>query len=639
MSTVGSLVVNLLGNTQHFRTEFAAVPGVLRGVTSSILSLVGIGGGLATLGRGLTLSANAEQAAVSFEVLTGSVQKTRRIMSDLQAYADKSPYSLAGATEATRLLLNFGVTAENTMPTLKQLGDIAGGDEQKLHSLALAFGQSSSAGRLMGQDLNQMINAGFNPLVEISKRTGESMSALKSRMEAGGISTMEVTQAFSDATAEGGRFFGMTERQAGTVSGLFNTLRDTMDGVLRIIGQKLTDAFDIKAILTQSISFLQSWSSWIQQNARDVLVYAGVIVGFVSAFAAVRTAMFLAAQAAAIWQAVSNPVGLVTLAAGLFGALVAVQSLNEMFDASTAKMQTMSAAAGQTAASIDGITGAANGASALGEELEKLKAIRAELKQTNLTPNYRKNLEGKETASAARVDAMTSVPGGTQALSAVDALHAKIADLKAAGESGFEFKIQGIEDQIGKLSGASEKIQALRDQVYGVSQADSEANKLSMAGATNDQVAEFQQLSAEAEKLKKLRSSAAAIQDKTESPEEKFKKQLETIHALRQKGLIDEETFNRASDIAAKDMASSDKDAEKERLGQAKHDKPLEAIMRGSKESQTAILRGMQGGDKGPNAKLESLADKTLKAQTQATAYLAQLAKKESEDDVVVMDY
>ena len=83
--------------------------------------------------------------------------------------------------------MSFGLQSEKVVPTLKMLGDIAGADQNKLNGLALVFGQIQSTGRLMGQDLLQLINQGFNPLTEISKQTGMSVADLKKAMAANGI--------------------------------------------------------------------------------------------------------------------------------------------------------------------------------------------------------------------------------------------------------------------------------------------------------------------------------------------------------------------------------------------------------------------------------------------------------------------
>lgn len=103
-------------------------------------------------------------------------------------YGKVTPYDKAGLLEAQRTMMSFGLSGEAAFSILKQIGDIAMGDSQKMQSLALAFAQMSSTGKLTGQDLMQMINAGFNPLNEISKLTGKSVGELKEEMSKGAIS-------------------------------------------------------------------------------------------------------------------------------------------------------------------------------------------------------------------------------------------------------------------------------------------------------------------------------------------------------------------------------------------------------------------------------------------------------------------
>lgn len=101
---------------------------------------------------------------------------------------------------------------------MKQLGDISLGNSDRFQRLSLAFAQVSAAGKLTGQDLLQMVNAGFNPLQEISKKTGQSISDLKDQMADGAISTKMVEEAMKSATEEGGRFAGGMEKASKTFS-------------------------------------------------------------------------------------------------------------------------------------------------------------------------------------------------------------------------------------------------------------------------------------------------------------------------------------------------------------------------------------------------------------------------------------
>ena len=124
----------------------------------------------------------------------------------LKGFAASTPLALTDLTSSARTLLQFGIAGDAIIPTLRMLGDAAGGPAQNLKSMALAFGQISSAGKMQGQDLMQLINAGFNPLNEIVKKTGESMEQVRARMSAGKIGIDEVREAFEAATGPGGLF-------------------------------------------------------------------------------------------------------------------------------------------------------------------------------------------------------------------------------------------------------------------------------------------------------------------------------------------------------------------------------------------------------------------------------------------------
>lgn len=207
----------------------------------------------------LKLAADAEQAAISFEVLMGSADKARSMLAQLKTYADKSPFNVAGVNAAAQKLMNYGIQAQDVMPTMRMLGDVAAGDMEKFDRLSTAFGQTASTGRLMGQDLLQFINAGFNPLGEISKKTGESMADLKKRMEDGGISALEVKNAFAAATSDGGRFYNMTERQSSTLAGKFSTMKDGISTAMRDLGQSLVNNLDLKG-----------WIDYVNNNVQKI---------------------------------------------------------------------------------------------------------------------------------------------------------------------------------------------------------------------------------------------------------------------------------------------------------------------------------------------------------------------------------
>lgn len=245
------------------------------------------------------MGADLEQSKISFEVLLGSAQKAQTMLAGLNKFANETPYENKPLIDQAKLLLSFGTSAEKILPTLKMLGDIGMGDTNKMNSLTLAYAQMSSAGKLQGQDLLQMINAGFNPLQELSKMTGKSIGFLRSEMEKGKISASMVESAFQHATSKGGMFFGMMERMSKTSAGQFSTLT----GGLRQAGAEL--GLKLLPYINTLLSMLIPLADWIGRNVDMIAQLSNVVMIALAAF-------YLITGAVKAWTIASELLAFVT---------------------------------------------------------------------------------------------------------------------------------------------------------------------------------------------------------------------------------------------------------------------------------------------------------------------------------------
>lgn len=196
----------------------------LGGMATAAITGIGVIGAYNGLKSLYNLGADAEASRIKFETLLGSAQKAQNMINNINQYANATPFNNKDLKQNAELLLSFGTAQSKVLPTLKMIGDISGGNKEKLASLTLAYAQATSAGKLMGQDLLQMINAGFNPLQVISEKTGKSMAVLKKEMSEGKISAKVLEDAFRMATEKGGRFHGMLKRMSKSSKGLASTL-------------------------------------------------------------------------------------------------------------------------------------------------------------------------------------------------------------------------------------------------------------------------------------------------------------------------------------------------------------------------------------------------------------------------------
>ena len=209
----------------------------------------------------------------------GNTAAAEEMFEKISEYGKATVYDKSGLIEAQKTMMSFGMEGEKAFSTLKQIGDIAMGDSQKMQSLALAFSQATSAGKLQGQDLMQLINAGFNPLNEISKHTGESMASLKEKMSKGQISAEMLAQAFAWATEEGGLFYQGAEKAGDSTMGKINQLKDTVDEFLINVFDRLKPVID--TCLSFATGFLETLPALLDGIANGV----SNVIGFFSEFA------------------------------------------------------------------------------------------------------------------------------------------------------------------------------------------------------------------------------------------------------------------------------------------------------------------------------------------------------------------
>lgn len=208
---------------------------------------------------GVQYTANIERLQTSFEIMTGSAEKAAEVVNRLRTMGAETPFETADLANVTQLLMQYGFTADDALDKMRMLGDIAQGNSEAMTSIAMGYAQMSSAGKVNLQDIKQMINGGFNPLQEISERTGESMASLYDRISKGTMSVDEITESMRRATSEGGKFFQSMEKQSQTLNGQLSTLKDNADQLLGSLTEGLSNDLrdDLLPLANNMISTLQ----------------------------------------------------------------------------------------------------------------------------------------------------------------------------------------------------------------------------------------------------------------------------------------------------------------------------------------------------------------------------------------------
>ena len=245
---------------------------------------VGLGAAAAGIKKSIQLAAELEANKIAFEVMTGSAGKAEQMLNQFKQLDVRSPIAYGDFATAGKTLLQFGMQADTVPATLERLSAISLGNTAQFQSLALAFGQVQANGRLMGGEVLQMINAGFNPLQEISRTTGISMVELKKQMEAGGISAKMVADAFKSATEAGGLFYGMNEKLANSMAGQWSKLEGDIKAAAISIGT------DLMPMLQQAMGLIRDGGGGGEGGERGIVGFNIKLISdsYASMFAGIK---------------------------------------------------------------------------------------------------------------------------------------------------------------------------------------------------------------------------------------------------------------------------------------------------------------------------------------------------------------
>ena len=352
------------GASKKLGDGFTVLKGTMANLASQAISKI-VDGFKGLVSGAVDYQKSMEYYTTSFTVMTGSAEKASETVKKLADIGATTPFDMPQLADATSLLMNFGFSADDAVDSMMMLGDISQGNADKLNSIARAYGKMNSAQKVTLEDINMMIDAGFNPLQEISEKTGESMQSLYERISKGKMSVDEITESMKRSTSEGGKYFQSMDAQSQTLDGRLSTLSDTINSklgeALQPILQKaadewipnITNAIDnmdidsVVSVIEDLISGVGDLFGFIMDNG-DMIIslvagigtamltwnVASMINGVVTAVQAYQAANEGATIAQALLNGVmnANPIMLVvTLLAGLIATIVTLWNTNEGF--------------------------------------------------------------------------------------------------------------------------------------------------------------------------------------------------------------------------------------------------------------------------------------------------------------------
>ena len=286
----GTLIFDTKVNNEGVSTGMSTVKKLFTAGIGFVVAKHAVG--LAKMG--IAYNSQMQDFQSKFKVLLGSAAKANKHVADLRKMALKTPFRTTDLAAASQQLLTFGIRSKDVKGHLQRLGDISLGNKEKFQQLGLVLGQVSSQGKLMGQDLLQFINAGFNPLKELEKMGRGTYKELKDQMAQGKISFEDVQAAMEHATAKGGQFFnGMKEG-----SKTFAAQVDALKGNLEILaGNAVKPLYNM---LTRLVPHLAKVASLMNKHPKII----GAVATAITSLAGAMTTYYAAQK----WSLISEAI-------------------------------------------------------------------------------------------------------------------------------------------------------------------------------------------------------------------------------------------------------------------------------------------------------------------------------------------
>ena len=224
------------------RTPGTTAPGAEKGGAGAgmgLLAMAGrLGAGYAAYSVGkfaVKSAADLERMTAQFEVMLGSADKAKAMIGDIQKLAASTPLETMGIADTARTLMAMGVSSDKVVDVVRQIGDVAGGNQEVLQGMAMAYGQVVSKGVFQGEEAMQLAERGFNVVGIISQnlekfglKAGTTTQDILKMQKQGKLTPEMMAKAFEIATSAGGKYYKNMEMGAKTLGGLWSTLTDNV---------------------------------------------------------------------------------------------------------------------------------------------------------------------------------------------------------------------------------------------------------------------------------------------------------------------------------------------------------------------------------------------------------------------------
>lgn len=262
-STANGVRSTISGWMSPFRSVLGVIGNIARSLmTLNIVSIAGITAALGVMGnKAIDLASSFEQSKMALTSMIGSEKLAVDFLEKLQRFANVTPFQFTQLVPMSQRLMAYGFSFKEVIPTLTAVGDATsalGASSETLDRIVLAIGQIKAKGKISGEEMRQLAEAGIPAWDMLAKAIGKSIPE-----------TMRLSEKLTGIQAEIGlpallqgmesRYGGMMDRASKLFKGLVSTVKDYFDYAMRSIGTPIIHKLEgviggIIAIVDQLIS-------------------------------------------------------------------------------------------------------------------------------------------------------------------------------------------------------------------------------------------------------------------------------------------------------------------------------------------------------------------------------------------------
>jgi len=264
LANIGGAAASMFGGRGGAAVGRGIGIGAMAGGPAGIGLAAAFGGAYATA-RMMEEFGDLQEAATDLKVFLGE-EFGEESANAFRKIARESSLTTKGLIKNARVWASYGLETDNIVDMVERLGIAAGGEREAFDNLTRAMAQVNAAGKLMGQEKNQLINAGFS-LKIIADEAGVSMTNFAKAMEEGAISAEHVNNALIKATNEGGLYFGRLEKKSKTLNGQLDLLTNNFNDLFANLGESGEGGF---SVLLKSLNEVLSEASSVISQANEL---------------------------------------------------------------------------------------------------------------------------------------------------------------------------------------------------------------------------------------------------------------------------------------------------------------------------------------------------------------------------------